>query len=118
MIKKWSIRAGLVFCCLVWLTAVYNGVPLPAALIRGVFSGVFIFVLIVVFTVGLNALGPKGDNCDSKKSVSDNQRDGGSGAAKSYPSQVESNLIERLRNNPARGAKLISKMTGEGQVKD
>lgn len=118
MIKKWSIRIGLVFCCLIWLTAVYNGVSLLAALLRAVFSGVLIFVLIVVFTVGLNALCPKGDSCDSKRIVSDNQRAGGSETTKSYPSQVESNLIERLRNNPARGAKLISKMTGEGQVKD
>jgi hypothetical protein len=118
MIKKWFIRILLLFCCLIWLKAVCEGVSLHVALIRSIFSGVLIFVLTVLFTMGLNALEQKNGSNNSEKNAANNKQDIGKKATKGHQPQIEPNLFEHLRDNPVHSAKLISKMTGKEQVKD
>lgn len=108
MIGRWGIRVALLFCGFVFLTAICKGLSPVVALLRGGFSGLILIVVLVLFDLGWSALGPEREG--KKNAAGVNRRN--------HSSQIEPDLIERLKKDPVRGAELIHKMSCERQVKE
>lgn len=106
MIKKLG-SAAFLYGVFVGLTALGRGLSPAVALGRGAFSGLVLFIAVVLFHLGWKALS------------SEEERKEDASADRSRPDlQIEYDLIEKLKNDPARGAELIKKISGEPQVRE